>query len=374
MRRLLEFQADQIEAVLASHKAPVRVTGGRVLPRLLQFDLAPAQGVSVRKVQQHSEEVALALGVSSARVARQGGHLFLQVPHPSPKPVRLLELQRRVTRIPPDTAVLGIDESGAPLLLRLPSPEVAHVLIAGTTGSGKTVLLRSIVLSLAMNNRPHKLQMVLMDPKAHSFGPLNGLPHLLRPVITDATGALVLLADLVREMERRGRATSPRPRIVVVIDELADLALVAGRTMERFLTRLVQRGREAGIHLVAGTQKPTAAVVGSLVKANFPARLVGAVVSPEDAKVAAGVARTGAERLSGRGDFLLVVRGDVIRFQAAYASTQELAQAVGEFFPGSHQYRSTGLAGSAQNKVIRFAQTVRAGLVRQMELWQHASA
>lgn len=374
MRRLLEYQADQIEAVLASHRAPVRVTGGSVLPQLVQFDLAPGQGVSVRKVQQCSEEVALALGVPSARVSRQGGNLFLQVPHPAPKPVRLLDLQPRLTHVPPATAILGMDETGTPLLLRLPSPEVSHVLIAGTTGSGKTVLLRSMVLSLAMNNQPRRLQMALLDPKGHGFGPLCDLPHLLRPVVTRATDALVLLADLVQEMERRDRTGISRPRIVVVIDELADLALVGGRAMERFLTRLVQRGREAGIHLIACTQKPTAALVGSLVKANFPARLVGAVVSPEDAKVATGVAGTGAERLSGRGDFLLVVRGEVVRLQAAYVSAKEISRTVRELFPGVAQQRFAAVPRSPQRKVVQWAETLRAGMVRQMELWHKVSA
>jgi len=373
MRRLLEHQANQIEAVLASHKAPVQVTGGSILPRLVQFDLVPGQGVSVRKVQQHSEEIALALGVPSARVARQGGNLFLQVPRSSPQAVRLLDLQRRLVRVPPDTAILGMDETGTPLLLRLPSPEVSHVLIAGTTGSGKTVLVRSIVLSLAMNNRPRQLQMVLIDPKGHGFGPLNDLPHLLRSVVVNPTEALVLLADLVREMERRDVAGHSRPRIVVVIDELADLALVGGKAMERFLTRLAQRGREAGIHLVACTQKPTAAVVGSLVKANFPARLVGAVVSPEDAKVATGVAGTGAERLSGRGDFLLVVRGEVIRLQAAYSSTKEIDRVVGELSPEPSRQRSGNSPLPTSKKVVRLTETLRAGVARQMELWQNVA-
>jgi S-DNA-T family DNA segregation ATPase FtsK/SpoIIIE len=374
MRRPLEYQTDQIEAVLASHKAPVRVTGGRVLPQLVQFDLAPGQGVSVRQVQRHSEEVALALGVPSARVARQGGNLFLQVPRPSPKPVRLMELQRHMSRVPLHTAILGMDETGAPLLLRLPSPEVAHVLIAGTTGSGKTVLVRSMVLSLAMNNRPHQLQMVLMGPKRHGFDPLRGLPHLLRPIVTNATEALVLLADLVREMERRDTVGNPCPRVVVVIDELADLALVGGKTMERFLTRLAQRGREAGIHIVACTQKPTAAIVGSLVKANFPARLVGAVVSPEDAKVAAGVSGTGAERLSGRGDFLLVARGEMIRFQAAYLSSAEMGRVVGKLSSGTSHRRSGGTPRSPRGKVIRLAETLRAGVARQLEFWQQQAS
>lgn len=374
MRRLLEYQADQIEAVLADHKAPVRVTGGSISPQLVQFDLAPGRGVSVRKVRQCSEEVALALGVPSTRVTRQGGNLLLQVPRSSPRPVRLLELQRRLAHVPPDTAILGMEETGRPLLLRLPSPEVAHVLVSGTTGSGKTVLVRSMVLSLAMNNQPRRLQMALLDPKGHGFGPLTDLPHLLRPVITSATESLVLLADLAQEMERRDKAGISRPRIVVVIDEMADLALVGGKTMERFLTRLAQRGREAGIHLVACTQKPTAALVGSLVKANFPARLVGAVVSPEDAKVAAGVGGTGAERLSGRGDFLLVVRGEVIRLQAAYASKKEISQVIRESFPRPLRRRPTGSRRSPKKKVIRWAETLRAGMMRQMELWQQATA
>lgn len=370
MRRLLEYQADQIEAVLVSHRAPVRVTGGSVLPRLIQFNLVPGRGVSVRKVQQCAEEVALALGVSSTRVTRQGGNLFLQVPRSSPRPVRLLDLHNRLTRIPPDTAVLGMDETGTPLLLRLPSPEVSHVLVAGTTGSGKTVVVRSMVLSLAMNNQPRHLQMALLDPKGHGFGPLNGLPHLLRPIVTSATEALVLLADLVQEMERRDVAGINRPRIVIVIDELADLALVGGKAMERFLTRLAQRGREAGIHLVACTQKPTAAVVGSLVKANFPARLVGAVVSPEDAKVATGVAGTHAERLSGRGDFLLLVRGEIIRLQAAYASKKEIARTIATLRPKSSQRRSARSFRSPQKRVMQWAETLRSGMMRQMELWQ----
>jgi S-DNA-T family DNA segregation ATPase FtsK/SpoIIIE len=373
MRRLLEYQAEQIEAVLASHKAPVRVTGGSVLPQLVQFDLMPGQGVSVRKVQQHSEEVALALGVPSARVARQGGTLFLQVPRPSPKPVRLLNLHCRLTHIPPDTAILGMDETGAPLLLRLPSPEVSHVLVAGTTGSGKTVLLRSMVLSLVMSNRPRQLQMVLLDPKGHGFAALNGLPHLLQPVVTSATEALVVLADLVREMEHRDRAGISRPLIVVVVDELADLALVGGKTVERFMTRLVQRGRQAGIHVIACTQKPTAALVGTLVKANFPTRLVGAVVSPEDAKVATGVAGTGAERLSGRGDFLLLARGEMVRLQAAYASTKDVDQIVNELCAQPSLLQSAGSPLGRKRKIIRFAETLRAGMVRQMELWQRAA-
>jgi S-DNA-T family DNA segregation ATPase FtsK/SpoIIIE len=166
--------------------------------------------------------------------------------------------------------------------------------------------------------------MVMIDPKGRGISGLGDLPHLMEPVATQVDDALPALRRLVAEMERRDRLARCEPRLVVALDELADLVMVGGREMEALLTRLTQRGREAGIHLIACTQKPTAAAIGSLIKSNFPVRLVGAVPSPEDAKVAAGIAGTGAEHLLGRGDFLLVAKGQVTRFQAAYTADAEI--------------------------------------------------
>jgi S-DNA-T family DNA segregation ATPase FtsK/SpoIIIE len=135
---------------------------------------------------------------------------------------------------------------------------------------------------------------------------------------------------------------------VVGIDELADLLVAGGKAVAEALTRLTQRGREAGIHVIAATQKPVATLVGSLVKANFPVRLVGSVVSPEDAKVAAGIAGTGAERLLGRGDFLLVTKGQIIRFQAAYASNGELTEIVARVRAGGRRSRAWQQPAGAQ--------------------------
>jgi S-DNA-T family DNA segregation ATPase FtsK/SpoIIIE len=218
---------------------------------------------------------------------------------------------------------LGLDQEGVPLLLRLPSPNVAHALIAGTTGSGKTALARTMVASLALHNSQRNLQLVLVDPKGRGFLPFEGLPHLLVPVVTRVDEALSVLQRLVAEMERRDAEGRCEPGLVVVLDELADLVQVGGREMVTALTRLTQRGREAGLHLVACTQKPSAAVIGGLVKSNFPVRLVGSVASPEDAKVATGLAQTGAERLLGQGDFLVVAKGQVTRMQAAYINMRE---------------------------------------------------
>jgi S-DNA-T family DNA segregation ATPase FtsK/SpoIIIE len=134
-------------------------------------------------------------------------------------------------------------------------------------------------------------------------------------------------------MEQRDLGGRSRPRIVVMIDELADLVMAGGRKIEQPLTRLAQRGREAGIHLVACTQRPSATVIGGLIKSNFPVRIVGSVASAEDAKVAAGLPRTGAERLMGRGDFLVVARGEQFRIQGAYAGPAEIRRQVKQLSP-----------------------------------------
>lgn len=329
MNRLqLERQADVIESVLASHKIQGRVWGGTVTPRFIRYELTAVLGTRVQKVLALRDELALSLGVADIRLYREEGAIRLEVPRPGPAVVRLLPLCRSLPKVPPLTAVLGLDADGVPLLLRLPSPDVAHVLVAGTTGSGKTALLRGLVLSLALHNPQRTLQLALIDPKGRGFGPLAGLPHLVRPVVTDPEVAVRLLEGLVTEMERRDREKRSSPALVVVIDELADLRMSGGKAVEEALTRLTQRGREAGVHVIVATQRPAATVVGSLVKANLPVRLVGAVGSPEDAKVATGVAGSGAERLRGRGDFLLVAQGQTLRLQAAFISEQEVRNVV----------------------------------------------
>ncbi|MBN1660473.1 MAG: DUF87 domain-containing protein [Anaerolineae bacterium] len=347
--RELHFQADRIEMVLASHKVPARVTGGTVTPRLVRFHLATPLGTKVRQVSGLSEEIALSLGASTCRIYRHEGQVEVEVPRDHGQVVHLLPLCRRLAgesrvasagqqsgnpawTVPPVTAVLGLDHDGAPLLLRLPSPNVAHVLIAGTTGSGKTALACAIVASLVFYNHQRTLQAVLIDPKGRGLSPFAGLPHLVGQgqIITDATEAANKLAWLVAEMEQRDAEQRAEPRIVIVIDELADLVQVGGRPVEQHLTRLTQRGREAGLHLVACTQKPAATAIGSLIKSNFPVRLVGAVTSPEDAKVATGMAGTGAERLLGQGDFLVVAKGQVTRMQAAYISKDDIRTLVSD--------------------------------------------
>ena len=351
MRQKLEFQAERIEAVLALHKVDARVTGGTVTPRWVRFQVLPAVGAKISRIRGLCEELAVALDASNCRVSRRGAAVAVEVPRDDPQPVRLLPLYNQLTgqpadspSIPPITAVLGLAEDGAPLLIRLPSPDVAHILVAGTTGSGKTVLLQAMILSLAMANPspgiPFSLQkpnlaLVLIDPKRHAFKLFDGLPHLARPVIWKVEEVTEALQSLVRLMEQRGRLDEEngRSHVVVVIDELADLLMMGGRPVQRALTRLTQRGRDAGIHIVAATQKPTSAVLGPLIKANFPVRLVGRVTSVEDARTATGWSSTGAERLMGRGDFVAVAEGRVTRFQVANVSPTEIRDLVAHLSP-----------------------------------------
>ena len=402
MRKKLEFQADRIEAVLSLHKVPARVTGGTVTPRWVRFQVLPAVGAKISKIRNLHEELAAALDAPSCRVSRRGAAVAVEVPRDDPQPVRLLPLYNQLTGkneersgknkekrmeirdspssilhsshsspIPPVTAILGLAEDGAPLLIRLPSPDVAHILVAGTTGSGKTMLLQTMILSLAMTNPANQrigesaagestnwriadsptrsIAMVLIDPKGHAFSLFDGLPHLARPVVRDVEESTEAFQSLVHLMERRGAIRNPQSAIrnpqfpvVVVIDELADLLMMGGKAVQEPLTRLTQRGREAGIHIIAATQKPTSAVLGPLVKANFPVRLVGRVTSAEDARTASGWSGTGAERLLGRGDFIAVAEGRVTRFQVAHVSQAEIQEVVGRLGDTSTRLSTSG--------------------------------
>lgn len=319
MYRKLYQTADRIEAVLRERKAPAAVVGGKVLPGFVEMLLRPAPGTKVNQVRALQADLALALGNANVRVTQSGTHLAVQIPRETRAPVRLSALMAALKDIPPYTAVLGLAEDGATLMACLSSPEVAHVLIAGATGSGKTSLAHSMLISLCRQHRPSQFGVIVLDPKRHTETDfLRAIDrHMLLDVAHTPDEAHAALARVVDVMERRTNLGDPQPRIAVYVDEMADLVQTGGARILDALTRIAQRGREAGIHLIACTQKPSARVIGTLLKANLPLRLVGRVVSAEDARVATGLPATGAERLMGSGDFIAVAAGRVIRFQAA---------------------------------------------------------
>jgi DNA segregation ATPase FtsK/SpoIIIE, S-DNA-T family len=355
----LHLQADRIEWVLFTHKAPARVTGGRVTPHMIQFHLAPAPSTKIAKLEGLSEEIALALGAPSARVARTNGYINIEVPRFRTRTLDFMELARRVQGNAdlrkvisgPGTALLGLDTDGLPVLVRLGSPEVAHVLVAGTTGSGKTEAAKTMLASLMLFQRPRDIQVIVVDPKGTGYRAFDHSPHLLFPIVNNVDDASANLDWLKEEMQRRESRRVLHPKLVVLIDELADLLMQGGRMLESSLTRVVQRGRSAGISVIACTQKPTSTAVGSLVKANFPVRLVGKVTSAVEAHVATGVAGSGAEQLVGRGDFILIAGGDRIRLQVARLPNGDIAELRSRvtgrpILPASIRHLSGMLAGA----------------------------
>ncbi|MCB0151549.1 MAG: DUF87 domain-containing protein, partial [Caldilineaceae bacterium] len=181
-RRTLEMQADRIEAVLQRHRVQAHVDGGLVTPRFVRFRLVSDGTTRVNKITGLADEIAMELDKREARVYRDGAAIQIEVPRGTPEPVRMLPLCDRLSLIPPVTAVLGLEQDGTPLLLRLPAPDVTHVLVVGTTGSGKTALARSLLVSLAMHNRQSQVQLVLIDPKGRGFGPIARMPHTLGSV------------------------------------------------------------------------------------------------------------------------------------------------------------------------------------------------
>lgn len=315
-----ELMAARIESVFGAHHIQARVWEARVTPRFVNFKVTSAIINSASKVKNLPEDMALHLGVKNVRITRDGGVWVIQVPRETSRLVTLPEVVGLIPHVAPYTGVLGLDEDGVPLLIRLDSPDVAHIALAGTTGSGKSELLRQLLLSLAMYNRPAFLQFALIDPKGDKFGPLAALPHLWRQcaIASAPADAALLLQAGAAELDNRLREKRKSPRIIFAIDELADLIQQMKDAVTEPLQRLVQLGREQGLHVIAATQKPSATLVGGLIKANFPVRIVGSVVSADDAKVAAGVGDTGAERLLGHGDFLLIAKGEKVRFQGPY--------------------------------------------------------
>jgi S-DNA-T family DNA segregation ATPase FtsK/SpoIIIE len=319
MYKKLNQTAERIEAVLRDRRAPAAVVGGKVLPGFVEMLLQPAPGTKVNQVKALQADLALALGNTNVRVAQSGAHLAVQIPSETRRPVHLSTLMSSLDKLPAETAILGLAEDGAPLMAKLSSADVAHVLIAGTTGSGKSSLAQTMLVSLATGNRPHQLGFVVIDPKASVYSPFLRVieKHLLLPVARGPEQAIEHLHKVVQAMEQRNDGTQSGPRVVMYVDELADLCMSGGAPVVEMLTRIAQRGRGVGIHLIACTQKPSSSAMGPLLGSNLPLRLVGRVVSATDARVATGIPASGAEKLLGNGDFIAVTAGTTIRFQAA---------------------------------------------------------
>ena len=341
----LDAMARLVESTLAEHGLNVDVKDIKAGPRIVRFGLVPgwvprrggsgegtqgAKGevgrVKVQSILTREKDLALALKTPYLRLEAPvpgEGLVGLEVPSPSPSKVML----REVMESPPFKKLvsngtlpiaLGQDTGGAPVVMDLAS--LPHLLIAGSTGSGKSVCINSVVASLLLTKPPDQLRMMMVDPKRVELTPFNGIPHLVAPVIVDVEEVNDALRALMREMMRRYRqmeevgarniagfrakSKEPMPYLVLFVDELADLMMSGGFEVEHNLIRLAQLGRATGIHLVLATQRPSVSVVTGLLKANIVARVAFAVASQVDSRVILDT--VGAEKLLGKGDMLLL--------------------------------------------------------------------
>lgn len=296
----------------------VTALGASVMPGLVEIGLALHPGYRVAQLNAIVDDIGLAIGSNNVRLTQRGTTIYAQIPIHTKEKVSLAKLMN-AQKVPSYTATLGIGEGGVPVHLRIASPDVAHVLIAGTTGSGKTVMSNTIAMSLASRHSPKELGIVYIDPKKRADNRfINSIQqHLLAPPIVDTNQAMQVLKRVVDVMEGVQVDATNRPRVLIIVDELADMLMGGGPMMEQYLTRIAQRGREPGFHLLLSTQKPSAKSIGPLLKANLPARLCGRVMSIEDSKVATGLPGLDAHRLAGHGQFLLVGAGKVLRIQGA---------------------------------------------------------
>jgi len=322
-----QFTAGLLQATLTARKVASIVALSYDGPQLRGYSVSLGLGEQPERVEQLAGALALAAGVDSCRVARDGGKLLLELPKPDAerKPLRAGRLEA-LTPPTPTAVSLGIATGGRALWVDLADERAAHIVIGGTTGSGKSVLLRWLLYRLAVQNDPATLKLALIDPKAFELADFGRLPHLLHPVVSRPLDVARLLTWCAGELERRAQAGrgGGGPRLVVVVEEVADL-LAANREVGPLLARIAQIGRALGVHLVATTQQPGARSLGDAL-VNFPARILGRVASSTLAYGAAGRRQTGADCLLGRGDFLLLSAGETTRFQAPLLDGRQLSQ------------------------------------------------
>ena len=353
--RIIENREGLIVQCFASFKIAVTIPNKIIGPSVTRYEVKPGEGVKVARILDLSNDIALALAAKGVRIeAPVPGKsvVGIEVPNETVAPVRIRELLELLPRRKDGLmVVLGKDVSSKPVFADL--CEMPHLLIGGTTGSGKSVGMNAIIASLLTTRTPDQLQLVMIDPKRVELTVYNGIPHLLQPVITDPLAAVGALKRLARTMDERGdlfakagvrniseynakNARSKVPYIVIIIDEMADLMEAAGKDFEAIVKRLAAMARSAGIHLVAATQRPSVDVIPGTLKANIPSRIAYAVGSMVDSETI--IDMPGAEKLLGRGDmlFLPVSESKPIRVQGANITIDEVTRLV-EFWSAHDQ-------------------------------------
>lgn len=355
---VIQTNAKKLEQTFASFGVKARVTQVHLGPAVTKYEVMPDTGVKVSKIVSLQDDLALALAAKDIRIEAPipgKSAVGIEVPNSEVAIVTLREVIEANEQYKVEAKLLvslGRDVTGQAISAEL--NKMPHLLVAGSTGSGKSVCINGIIVSLIMRATPAEVRMMMIDPKMVELSVYNGIPHLLAPVVTDARKAAQALQKVVSEMERRydlfstsgtrniegyndhivrnneqSEEQQPKlPYIVVIVDELADLMMVASSEVEDAITRLAQMARAAGIHLIIATQRPSVDVITGIIKANIPSRIAFAVSSAVDSRTILDMG--GAERLLGRGDMLYLPAGvsKPVRVQGAFVSDAEVEKVI----------------------------------------------
>ncbi|HSX28545.1 MAG TPA: DNA translocase FtsK 4TM domain-containing protein [Candidatus Saccharimonadales bacterium] len=339
--------AQTIKDTLAEFNIDVEMEGANIGPKVTQYTLKPPAGVKLTRITALETNIALNLAAQAIRIeAPIPGQraVGIEVPNKRAADVRLygvLESHNWKSSNSPLSFAIGKDIAGDPIVGEL--DKMPHLLIAGQTGSGKSVMINTLLSSLLYRNSPATMKLILVDPKQVELTPYNNIPHLLTPVITEPEKCISALKWAVNEMERRysllaevgqrniagynaSKKEENMPYVVIVIDELADLMMLAARDVEALIVRLAQKARAVGIHLVLATQRPSVDVITGLIKANIPARIAFTVASQVDSRTI--LDQMGAEKLLGQGDMLMLTpaMSKPKRIQGAFVSDEEVVK------------------------------------------------
>ncbi|SIQ12263.1 DNA translocase FtsK [Peribacillus simplex] len=350
----LEEQTVLLDETLKNFNVRAKVVNVTQGPAVTRFEVHPEPGVKVNKVTNLMDDIKLSLAAQDMRMEAPipGKHTIgIEIPNRKSKPVFLREVLESTEfqeHESPLAVALGLDISGQPIITDL--RKMPHGLIAGQTGSGKSVCINTMLVSLLYKATPQELKLLLIDPKMVELAPYNRIPHLVSPVITDVKAATAALKWAVEEMERRyelfvhagvrditrfndqaekaGQYSSKLPYILVIIDELADLMMMSPADVEEAICRIAQKARACGIHLIVATQRPSVDVITGLIKANIPTRIAFSVSSQVDSRTI--IDSGGAEKLLGRGDMLFAENGSskTVRLQGTFVSDEEIDQVV----------------------------------------------
>ena len=331
-----------IQDIFNQFKVDATVVGVRRGPMVERYEVMLGRGVRVKAITSLRDDIARLTGFENVNIISplEGGLVGIEIPRADRQMVDWAKVIDECEN--PLDIVLGHDIEGQPLVANL--AKMPHLLVAGSTGSGKSVFINSALCSIVDRNKPEDVELVLIDPKQVELLPYKGVPHLAHPVATDADSARDALRFVVAEMDRRYRLLASvgvrnigeyhaqggeLSYIVVVIDELADLMMVAKKEVESSIVRITQLARAAGIHLIVATQRPSVDVITGLIKANMPSRIAFTVASTTDSRVV--LDGSGAEFLTGMGDGLFVPQGvsKPIRFQGAWIDEESVSQFVG---------------------------------------------